>query len=96
VSDRRRSSFTPTYVGPGSKAVVIPCICVGAGKILGVRKIYAQISSNVPKNTPKKMTSKNKTKNECISFHVGRISSDQSTSTTTFAEILPKLAQIFP
>jgi len=35
-------------------------------------------------------------KNNGISFHVGRISSNQSTSITIFGQISPKLAQISP
>jgi len=35
-------------------------------------------------------------KNDCILFHSGRIFSNQSTSSTIFAQISSKLAQIFP
>jgi len=35
-------------------------ISVGAGKFLGVRRIFAQISPNLPKKYSKKMTSKQK------------------------------------
>jgi len=35
-------------------------IGVGAGKFLGVGKIFAQISPTLPEETPKKMTSKEK------------------------------------
>jgi len=37
-------------------------IGVGAGKLLGVRRIFAQISPNLPEKTPKKMTSKKRKK----------------------------------
>jgi len=53
-------------------------------------KDFAQICPNLPEKTPKKMTSKN----DCISFHFGRIFSNQSTSSTIFAQISPILAQI--
>jgi len=65
----------------------------GAGKFLRLRTIFAQNPQMCPKNTPKKMTSK---KNDCIYFHVGRIFSNQSTSSTIFAQIISKLAQISP
>jgi len=39
--------------------------------------------------TPKKT-------NDCISFHVGRIFSNQGISSIIFAQISPKLAQISP
>jgi len=37
---------------------VLKNIGVGAGKFLGLRRIFAQIPQISPKNTPKKMTSK--------------------------------------
>jgi len=42
-------------------------IGVGAGKFLGVRRIFARISANLPEKNPKKMTSK-KNKNDRISL----------------------------
>ena len=60
-------------------------------QIFGGAKDFAQISRNLPekiseKNNLKKMTA----------FHLGRIFSNQSTSSTIFAQISPKLAQISP
>ena len=40
---------------------------VGASKFLGVRRILAQISVNLPENSPKKITSKKK--NKTTAFH---------------------------
>jgi len=57
---------------------VCHCIDVEAGKFLGMRRIFAQISPNLPEKLQKI---------DCISFHVGRIFSTQSTSSTIFAQI---------
>jgi len=66
---------------------------VGASKRLKVRRIFTQISPNLPQNTPKKTNSKKKQKNDYISFHVGRISSNQNTSNTIFAQISPNFPE---
>jgi len=73
-------------------------IGVGAGKFLGCEKFLPKFPQTCPKKTLKKMTSKKQIKitNDCISFHVSRIFSNQSPSSTIFAQIFPKLAQISP
>jgi len=44
---------------------------------------------------PEKISEKNNLK-KMTAFHLGRIFSNQSTSSTIFAQISPKLAQISP
>jgi len=77
-----RSSHCPE---PSGRA-----IGVGASKFLLVRTSFAKI----PPNVSEKLRRKWPQKNDCISFRVGRIFSDQSTSRTIFAQISPKLALI--
>jgi len=72
-----------------SKTHAVPDISAGAGKFLGVRRIFAQIC---PKKNPKTKTPPQK--NDCVSFHVGPFFSNQSTLSTKFAQIVPKLAHI--
>jgi len=67
-------------------------IGVGAAKFLGAQRIFAQISPNLPERTPKTDLKKN----DCISFHVESIFSNQGTSSTIFAQMSPKLAQNSP
>jgi len=55
-------------------------------------RILPKFTESCPKKTLKKMTSKS----DCISFHFGRIFLNQSASSTIFAQISPKLAQISP
>jgi len=69
---------------------VVGDIGVGVGKFLGVRRIFAQISPNLPENYSKQNYLQ---KNDCISFYVGRIFSNQSTSSTIFAQISPNLPE---
>jgi len=57
-----------------------------AGKFLGVRRIFAQISPDSPK----------KLKKTAFHFLLGGIFSNHTTSSTIFAQISPKLAQISP
>jgi len=66
-------------------------IGVGAGKLLGVRRILPTFPQTCPKNTPK-ITSK---KDDCTLI-VGAFFSNQRISSTIFAQISPKLAQISP
>jgi len=61
---------------------------VGAGKFLGVRRIFAQISPNLSEKYSKENDLQ---KNDCISFHVGRIFSYRSTSNTIFTQISANL-----
>jgi len=56
-------------------------IGVGAGKFLWVLRIFAEISPNIPE----KYSKKDDLQNHHISFHVGRIFSNESTSSTIFA-----------
>jgi len=49
-----------------SSWLMLDCMGVGAGKFLGVRRIFARILPNLPGKTPKKVTSKK------ISCHFGR------------------------
>jgi len=60
---------------------VLKNIGVGAGKLEGVRRIFAQISPNLPETYSKENDLQ---KNDCISVHVGRVFSNQSTSSTIF------------
>jgi len=69
-------------------------IGVGAGKFLRVRRISAQISPNLPKTNCKE-NDLQKLKKKLLYF-TGRIFSKQGTSSTIFAQISPKLAQISP
>jgi len=66
-------------------------IVVGTGKFLRVRRIFAQISPNLPDKNSKENDLQ---KNWCISC--GAHFSNQSTSSTKFAQISPKLVQISP
>jgi len=63
------------------------------------RQIFEVANDFCPKspNVPEKYSKENDLqKNDCIYFHVGRIFSNQSTSSTIFAQIISKLAQISP
>jgi len=66
---------------------VLKNIGVGAGKFLGVRRIFSQISPTLPEKYSKENDLQ---KNDCTSLHVGRIFSNQSTSSTIFAQIYRK------
>jgi len=69
-------------------------IGVGAGKLFGVRGFLPKLPQTCPKNTPK-MTFKQIKR---LHFDFRRIffTSKQSISSTIFAPISPKLAQISP
>jgi len=67
---------------------VVGDIGVGVGKFLWVRRIFAQISPNLPEKYSKQNYLQI---NDCISFYVWRIFSNQSTSSTIFAQISPNL-----
>jgi len=72
-------------VGSGAGAGNLTLIYVGAGKFLGARRIFAQISPNLPEKTSKENAFQKK--NDCISFHFGRIFSNQTTSSNIFAKL---------
>jgi len=59
-------------------------IDVGAGKVLGLRRIFAQTS---PKNTPKKIWPP---KQKTTAFHVGQIFSNQSAISPKYSPNLPE------
>ena len=67
---------------------VVGDICVGVGKYFCVRRIFVQISPNVPDKCSKQNYLR---KTDCISFYVWWIFSNQSTSSTIFARISPNL-----
>jgi len=68
------------------------CTGVGAGKFLGVLKIFAQISPNLPEKYSKENYLQ-KIKKTMRFFHVGRIFSNQNTSSTICAQISPNLPE---
>ena len=80
------SDFRPPSYVLGNSDWWLCGIGVRAGKFLGVRRIFAQISANL---TEMKRTSKKTTKTTALHWA-------QGTSTTIFAQISPKLAQISP
>jgi len=60
------------------------------------RQIFGGAEDFCP-NFPEKNSKENDLKkSDCISFHVGRIVSNQGASSTIFAQISPKLAQMSP
>jgi len=65
-------------------------IGVEAGKFLGVQRIFAQISPNLPEKTPKQMTWKKKQKRLDFILFWGHFS-NESTLSTIFAQIFPNL-----
>ena len=69
-----------------------PPIGIGAGNILGGEGFCQNFHKLAPKMIQRKLPSK-KRKNDGISFHVGRIFSNQSTSSTNFAQISPNLPE---
>jgi len=63
---------------------VVGDIGAGAGKFLWMRRNFAQISPNLPEKYSKENDLQ---ENDCISFYVGCIFSNQNTSSTIFAQI---------
>jgi len=64
------------------------CIGVGADKFLGVRRVFAQISANLPEKNPKKMTSK-----KCISL--GGFSHVKALQASFLPKFYPSLPKFF-
>jgi len=73
---------------------VLKNIGVGAGKFLGVRRIFSQISPNFPENIPKKMASKEKRLHFDFNRYFCKIK-EHAAIWRRYSQILPKFPNIF-